>query len=202
MFIIGIAGGTGSGKTTVVKQIIDELPKGEVGVISQDAYYNNLSHLSKKERNKVNFDHPKSIDFDLLITHLIALKKEETIQQPVYSFALENRTAETVLTTPKKVMIIEGILILSNPRIRELLDLKIFVHADSDERLIRRLQRDIEERGHDLKKVLYRYQNTVKPMHKQFIEPSKAYADIIVPNTTYNTIAVSTIRSIIKEKLS
>ncbi|MEM1338163.1 MAG: uridine kinase [Bacteroidota bacterium] len=201
MLIIGIAGGTGCGKTTVVQQIIEQLPQGEVAVISQDSYYKDLSHLTKKERGQVNFDHPNSIDFELLIQHLQAIKSGKTIEIPVYSFVEETRLSETTTTVPKKVIIVEGILVLSNPKLRELFDIKIYVHADSDERLIRRLQRDIKERGHDLEKVLYRYQNAVKPMHNEFIEPSKEYADIIIPNNNYNTVAVDMVRIIINEKL-
>ena len=201
MLIIGIAGGTGSGKTTVVNQIVEELPENEVGVISQDSYYNDLSDLSKEERGLVNFDHPNSIDFDLLISHLQLLRKGETIQKPIYSFVEETRLDETITVHPRKVMIVEGILVLSNPKLREMFDIKIFVHADSDERLIRRLQRDIRERGHDLEKVLFRYQNAVKPMHEQFIEPSKEFADLIIPNNHYNTVAVDMVRTIINDKL-
>ncbi|GAA3783133.1 MULTISPECIES: uridine kinase [Corallibacter] len=201
MLIIGIAGGTGCGKTTVVNQILDQLPEGEVGVISQDSYYKDTSHLSFDERVKINFDHPRSIDFELIETHLKALKKGETIQQPVYSFVKHNRTGDTILTHPRKVMIVEGILILSHPEIRDLFDIKIFVHADSDERLIRRLKRDISERGRDLDEVLSRYQNTLKPMHQQFIEPMKEYADIIIPNNKYNTVAVDIVKTIINERL-
>ncbi len=202
MLIIGIAGGTGCGKTTVVNQIINELPEGEVGVISQDSYYNDLSHLSYKERVAINFDHPQAIDFKLLGEHLMQLKSGNAIQQPVYSFSEHNRTKDTLLTHPRKVMIVEGILIMTNPKIREMFDIKIFVHADSDERLIRRLKRDINERGRDLDEVLNRYQVTLKPMHDQFIEPTKEYADIIIPNNKYNTVAVDIVRTIITEKLS
>ena len=173
MLIIGIAGGTGCGKTTVVNQILDQLPEGEVGVISQDSYYTDTSHLSYEERTKINFDHPRSIDFELLETHLKELKNGNTIEQPVYSFVKHNRTGDTLKTHPRKVMIVEGILILTNPELREMFDIKIFVHADSDERLIRRLKRDISERGRDLDEVLNRYQTTLKPMHEQFIEPMK-----------------------------
>ena len=201
MLIIGTAGGTGCGKTTVVKQIVDELPENEVVVISQDSYYNDLSHMTKEERSKVNFDHPNSIDFELLMQHLNALRAGNTIEIPVYSFVEETRLDKTVTTAPKKVILVEGILVLSNPELRKLFDIKIYVHADSDERLIRRLQRDIKERGHDLEKVLHRYQTAVKPMHNQFIEPSKEFADIIIPNNHYNTVAVDMVRTIIIEKL-
>lgn len=201
MLIIGIAGGTGCGKTTVVNQILNELPEGEVGVISQDSYYKDTSHLTYEERGNINFDHPRSIDFDLLTKHLKALKKGKPVHQPVYSFVKHNRTGDTILTHPRKVMIVEGILILTNPELRAMFDIKIFVHADTDERLIRRLKRDISERGRDLNEVLSRYQNTLKPMHDQFIEPMKEYADIIIPNNKYNTVAIDIVKTIINEKL-
>jgi len=202
MLIIGIAGGTGSGKTTVVHQIMNELPGTEVGVISQDSYYKETTNLSFDERALINFDHPRAIDFDLLVEHLKALKAGETIDQPVYSFIQHNRTDDTVSTHPRKVMIVEGILILTNPELRELFDIKIYVHADSDERLIRRLKRDISERGRDIDEVLTRYQNTLKPMHEQFIEPSKGFADIIIPNDKYNTVAIDVVRAVINQRIS
>ncbi|KXN99954.1 uridine kinase [Aequorivita aquimaris] len=202
MLIIGIAGGTGSGKTTVVDQIVAELPADEVCVISQDSYYHDTSHLSFEERTKINFDHPKAIDFDLLVGHLKELREGNSFEQPVYSFVEHNRTGETITTFPKKVIIVEGILILAHPDIREMFDIKIFVHADSDERLIRRLKRDIATRGRDLEEVLNRYQTTLKPMHQQFIEPTKEFADIIIPTNKYNTVAVNVIRSIIHQKIS
>ena len=202
MLIIGIAGGTGCGKTTVVDQITGDLPPNEVCILSQDSYYRDLSHLSFEERCNVNFDHPAAIDFELLESHLTHLKKGESVQQPVYSFKTHNRTTETILTEPRKVMIVEGILIMSHPAIRDLFDIKIFVHADSDERLIRRLKRDISERGRDLAEVLDRYQSTLKPMHDEFIEPTKEFADIIIPNNRYNTVAVDIVRTIIADKLS
>ena len=201
MLIIGIGGGTGSGKTTVVNQILSELQEGEVQVISQDSYYQDTSHLTFEERCKINFDHPKSIDFELLESHLKSLREGENVNQPVYSFKTHNRTGDTTLTEPKKVVIVEGILILSNTQLRTLFDIKIFVHADSDERLMRRLKRDIAERGRDLDEVLERYQTTLKPMHDQFIEPMKAYADIIIPNNHFNTVAVNVVKSIINEQL-
>ena len=202
MLLIGIAGGTGSGKTTVVNQIVNELPTNIVGVISQDSYYKDLLHMTKEERSNVNFDHPNAIDFSLLIAHLKQLKENKAIQKPSYSFVDETRLEETVLIEPRKVIILEGILVLSNPKIRELLDIKIFVQADSDERLIRRLQRDIKERGHTIEKVLHRYRTAVKPMHNQFIEPSKEFADIIIPNNNYNTVAINVVKTIINEKLN
>ena len=201
MLVIGIAGGTGSGKTTVVNQIIQELPEGEVCVISQDSYYKDTCHLPFDERTKINFDHPKAIDFDLLVAHLKELKKGNAIEQPIYSFIEHNRTKETITMHPKKVIIVEGILILTHTDIRELFDIKLYVYADSDERFIRRLRRDMSERGRDLDEVINRYQNTLKPMHQQFIEPTKEFADIIIPNNRYNTVAVDLIRKIINQKL-
>jgi len=202
MLIIGIAGGTGCGKTTVVNQIIKELPKNEVGLIAQDSYYKDLSELPLKKRKETNFDHPSAIDFKLLHVHLKRLKQGESVEQPVYSFLECNRTKDTLLTKPKKVMLVEGILILSDPEIRKMFDVKIFVDADSDERLIRRLKRDILERGWSLEDTLNSYQNTLKPMHNLFIEPTKEYADIIIPNNRHNTVAVTIVKAIINEKLS
>tara|TARA_B110000503_G_C7148867_1_gene414237 strand:- start:2076 stop:2687 length:612 start_codon:yes stop_codon:yes gene_type:complete len=201
MLIIGIAGGTGSGKTTVVHQIMNELPDTEVGIITQDSYYRETSNLTYEERSNINFDHPRAIDFELLIDHLKKLKKNQIIEQPVYSFLTHNRTNDTVITHPRKVMIVEGILILTNPELRDLFDIKIFVHADSDERLIRRLKRDITERGRGINEVLNRYQTTLKPMHQQFIEPSKVFADIIIPYDKYNTVAVDVVRAVINQRI-
>ena len=201
MLIIGIAGGTGSGKTTVVNQILSELPKNEVVVISQDSYYRENNNMSYEERSNINFDHPKSIDFELLIKHLKALRKGETIAQPVYSFVTHNRIQETVETKPSQVIIVEGILIFNSKELLDLFDIKVYVYADADERLIRRIKRDVAERGRDVKEVLERYQKTLKPMHEQFIEPTKRYADIIIPNDRYNTVAVEVVRDVIKNKL-
>ena len=201
MLIIGIAGGTGSGKTTVVHQIMNELPETEVGIISQDSYYKQNVGMSYEERSNINCDHPRAIDFELLVQHLKDLKADKTIEQPVYSFVTHNRTDDTVITHPRKVMIVEGILILSNPELRDMFDVKVFVHAESDERLIRRLKRDIAERGRDMEEVLNRYQTTLKPMHQQFIEPTKAFADIIIPNDKYNTVAIDVVRAVINQRL-
>lgn len=202
MLIIGIAGGTGSGKTTVVTNILRNLNAEDVLVISQDNYYKDHNDLSFEEREKINFDHPRSIDFDLLTEHVKQLKDGEMIEQPVYSFITHSRKDETIITHPKNVIIVEGILVLTNPELRELFDVKIFVHADSDERLIRRIRRDIQERGRDLDEVLTRYQKTLKPMHEQFIEPSKSHADIIVPNMKKkNEVAIKLLSTLIKDKL-
>ncbi len=202
MLIIGIAGGTGSGKTTVVSQIIEELKNEDVAVISQDSYYQDTTNLSLEERVKINFDHPKSIDFDLLVSHLRELKSGNSIEEPVYSFKEHNRTGETVTIQPKKVIIVEGILILTHADIRDMFDIKIYVHADSDERLIRRLKRDINDRGRNLDEVLWRYQTTLKPMHQQFIEPTKEFADIIIPTNRYNNVAIDIVQTIIKDRLA
>lgn len=202
MLIIGIAGGTGSGKTTVVQQIMNELPSEEVGIISQDSYYRQTSGLSYEDRAKINFDHPNAIDFELMAEHLAALKAGNAIEQPVYSFITHNRTSDTVITHPRKVMIVEGILILGDAKLRDMFDIKIFVYADPDERLIRRLRRDIAERGRDMEEVLNRYKNTLKPMHEQFIEPTKAHADIIIPHDRYNTVAIDVVRAVIHQRLA
>ncbi len=201
MLVIGIAGGTGSGKTTVVNQIINDLPGDEVTILSQDSYYKKNVGMTYEERSKINFDHPRAIDFDLLIEHLKELKKGNMIEQPIYSFARHNRTEDTILTHPKKVIIIEGILIFTNKELRDLMDIKLYIYADSDERLIRRLRRDITERGRDINEVLQRYQDTLKPMHEQFIEPTKNYADIIIPHDKYNTVAIDIVRTVINERL-
>ena len=200
--IIGIAGGTGSGKTTVVNKILKELNSNNVLVISQDNYYRDHPELSFDERIKINFDHPRSIDFELLTEHVKLLKSGQNISQPVYSFITHDRTGETLQTQSRDVIIVEGILVLTYPELRDLFDLKIFVHADPDERLIRRIQRDIQERGRDLPEVLDRYRNTLKPMHEQFIEPSKNHADIIVPNMKkQNDPAVRVLATLIKDKI-
>ena len=200
IFVIGIAGGTGSGKTTVVNQIINELTD-EVCVISQDSYYRKTDELSYEERRKINFDHPRAIDFELLVEHLTALKNEQVVEQPVYSFVSHNRTEDTVKTHPKKVIIVEGILIFNSKNLRDLCDIKVFVHADADERLIRRVRRDIKERGRDVNEVLGRYQDTLKPMHQQFIEPTKNYADIIIPGGGHNKVAINIVRTVINNRL-
>ncbi|KAF1857494.1 hypothetical protein Lal_00042813 [Lupinus albus] len=186
----GIAGGTGSGKTTVVNNILQQLNAEGVNVLSQDNYYHDNHHLSLQEREALNYDHPKSIDFELLTKHVKALKNGENIEQPLYSFVTHSRTGDYVTVEPKNVLIVEGILVLTNPELLKEFDLKVFVHADSDERLIRRIKRDTQERGRDLHEVLHRYQTTLKPMHQEFIEPSKNEADLIVPNMRRNSVAI------------
>lgn len=181
MTIIGIAGGTGSGKTTVVKKIVEALPPHYVSVVPLDSYYNDTSHMTEEERHAINFDHPDAFDWKLLIKQVNQLRKGEAIEQPTYSYILCNRLSETVHVEPKPVIIIEGIMTLLNKKLRDMMDLKIFVDADSDERLIRNIQRDIVERSRDVKAVVDRYLDVLKPMHEQFIEPTKRYADIIIP---------------------
>lgn len=201
MIIIGIAGGTGSGKTTVVNKILSVIPKGHVAVLGQDSYYKDNGHLSFEERQKINYDHPRSIDFDLLVKHLNELKAGNKIEEPIYSYINHSREKDYKVVHPKDVIIVEGILVFTNEELRELCDIKIFVHADADERLIRRIRRDITERGRDIDEVLNRYETMLKPMHNQFIEPTMKYADIIVPIGGENHVAIDVIASMIKDKL-
>ncbi|MBN1339855.1 MAG: uridine kinase [Bacteroidales bacterium] len=202
MLIIGIAGGSGSGKSTVVKKIIQCLPPDSVSVLSQDAYYRNNGHLMPEERAKINFDHPSSIEFRLLVDHLDLLRNGQTIGMPIYSYLTCARAKETIPVEPRKVIIVEGILILTNPRLRKKLDIKVFVDADDDDRLMRIIYRDIEERGRSFREVLEHYSRFVKPMHLLFIEPNKRYADIIIPEGGKNVIAIDILTSRIKEKLN
>ena len=181
MTIIGIAGGTGSGKTTVVKKIVEALPPHYVAVVPLDSYYNDTTEMTEEERHAINFDHPDAFDWKLLIKQVNELRKGNAIEQPTYSYIKCNRLPETIHVEPKPVIIIEGIMTLLNKKLREMMDLKIFVDADSDERLIRNIQRDIMERGRDVKMVVDRYLEVLKPMHEQFIEPTKRYADVIIP---------------------
>lgn len=181
MLIIGIAGGTGSGKTTVVNRIVECIPPGEVVVIPQDSYYRDSSHIPMEQRQNINFDHPSSIEFELLVDHVSRLKSGLDINQPIYSYLTCTRSTETIPIAPRNVVIIEGILIFTDPNLRDLMDIKVFVDADADDRLSRVICRDIVERGRSVNMVLERYEKTVKPMHLQFIEPTKRYADIIVP---------------------
>jgi uridine kinase len=202
MLVIGIAGGTGSGKTTVVRKIMEKLPADEVAILSQDSYYRDNGHLPQEERQKINFDHPDAIEFDLLVEHLQLLKATQAIEQPVYSYLSCLRSKETIEVAPTKVVIVEGILVLTNYELRNLMDLKVFVDAEADDRLMRVIQRDIEERGRTVGKVLSRYQKTVKPMHLQFIEPCKKYADLIVPQGGENHVAINILTQFIQRNLS
>ena len=201
MLIIGIAGGSGSGKTTVVNKIVNDLDASRVTVICQDNYYNDNKDLTLEERRKINFDHPNAIEFPLLIKHLRELKEGRAIEMPTYSFVESTRMAETIHVGPHDVIIVEGILVLTIPELRDLMDIKVFVDADADDRLARRILRDVAERGRVLSNVLNHYENTVKPMHLQFIEPSKRYADLIVPQGGSNEIAIDVLRHFIKRKI-
>ena len=201
MLIIGIAGGSGSGKTTVVNKIIQDIPKDSVSIISQDSYYFDNGHLSAKERAEINFDHPSSIEFDLLIKHIDMLKQGFSIPMPIYSYVSCARSDETIPVLPKKVIIVEGILILTNEALRERMSIKVYVDADADDRLMRISWRDIEERGRTFQKVLKHYETYVKPMHLQFIEPTKRYADIIVPQGGENHVAIDILSAKIKSML-
>ncbi len=188
--IIGIAGGTGSGKTTLVKKLNDVLGD-EVVALTHDYYYKAYDHLELKDRKRLNFDHPNLFDTDMLINDLTALKDGKSIERPIYSFAEYTRMKETVRVDPKKVIIIEGILIFENKELRDLLDIKVYVDTDADVRIIRRILRDVKERGRDLDSVISQYLNTVKIMHEEFVEPSKKHADIIIPEGGHNEVACS-----------
>jgi uridine kinase len=202
MIVIGIAGGTGSGKTTVVNKIATSLPQENVTILPQDAYYKDNSQLSFEERKKINYDHPISIDFDLLLNHISELKKGNNVNQPIYSYTTHSRSEDYKVVHPKKILIVEGILAFTNEELRNHCDIKIFVHTDADERLIRRIRRDITERGRDVQEVLTRYEKTLKPMHNQFIEPTMKYADMIIPIGGENKVAIDILVSMIKEKIS
>ena len=203
MLVIGIAGGSGSGKTTVVKAITEQLHDKRVVVIPQDAYYKDSSDLSDEEKRNHNFDHPDAIDWELLCKQLAELKKGKAIEQPVYSYISCSRSkTETVKVEPADVIIIEGILIFTCKRLREQMDIKIFVDADDDDRLMRVMARDISERGKDVHWVIERYSRTVKPMYLQFIEPSKRYADIIIPQGGHNKVAIDVITATVEKALS
>ncbi len=193
MTIIGIAGGTGSGKTTVVRKIVEALPPHCVAVVPMDSYYNDTSDLTEEERRQINFDHPDAFDWKLLHKQIGQLRKGEAIEQPTYSYIISNRLKETVHVEPKPVIIIEGIMTLVDRKLRSLMDLKIFVDTDSDERLIRNILRDVVERGRTVDMVLNRYMEVLKPMHEQFIEPTKKYADIIIPQGGENKKGINII---------
>ncbi|MDE5838502.1 MAG: uridine kinase [Paramuribaculum sp.] len=201
MLVIGIAGGTGSGKTTVVNKIISSLPAGEVAVLPQDSYYRDLSALPMEERTKVNFDEPASIEWELLVKHLNELKAGKTIQMPTYSYLTCTRQAETIKVSPRDVVIVEGILVLTDPVLRNMLDVKVFVDADADERLIRVISRDCVERGRTPQAVIDRYQDVLKPMHSMYIEPTKRFADLIVPQGGANTVAINLLVDYIEARL-
>ena len=201
MFIIGIAGGTGSGKTTVVRKLLERLPKGEVVVIPQDSYYKDSSHVPAEERQNINFDHPDAFEWPLLAKHIEQLKKGQAVEQPIYDYITSSRLQETVHVEPKEIIIVEGIMALRDYHLRQQMDLKIFVDADADDRLIRVAKRDIVERGRTIEAVMERYQRVLKPMHEQFIETCKRYADVIIPQGGHNNAAINMLVKFIKQEL-
>lgn len=201
MLVIGIAGGTGSGKTTVVRKIIESLPQGEVAVMPQDCYYNDNAHIPLEERLKMNYDEPAAIEWPLLCHHLKQLKEGKTIEMPTYDFLTCARLKETITVEPREVVVVEGILVLTDKPLRDMLDVKVFVDADADERLIRVISRDCIERGRTPQMVIDRYQETLKPMHELYIEPSKRYADLIVPQGGNNLVAIKLLTDYIRSLL-
>ncbi|WP_298073914.1 uridine kinase [uncultured Bacteroides sp.] len=201
MLIIGIAGGTGSGKTTVVKKIIESLPASEVVLLPQDSYYKDSSHVPVEERQYINFDHPDAFEWSLLSKHVAMLREGKSIEQPTYSYLTCSRLPETIHIEPHNVIIIEGILALCDKKLRNMMDLKVFVDADPDERLIRVIQRDMVERGRTAEAVMERYIRVLKPMHQQFIEPCKRYADLIVPEGGNNQVAIDILTMYIKQHI-
>ena len=202
MIIIGIAGGTGSGKTTVVKKIVEALPAGEVSVLPQDSYYRDNSDLPLEERLKLNFDEPAAIEFELLVNQLKDLKAGKPVEQPIYSYLTCTRSKETIPIQPRDVIIVEGILILCDEELRNMMDMKVFVDADADDRLIRVINRDIIERGRTVEMVIDRYEKVLKPMHLQHIEPTKRYADLIIPQGGNNLVAIDILTNFIAHKLN
>ena len=198
---IGITGGTGSGKSTIAKEIYRQFGEDCIAMIEQDSYYKDQSHLSMEDRVKTNYDHPNAFDNNLLVSHLESLLNGHSIQKPSYDFSIHNRIEDTTKVEPKEIVIVEGILILEDPRIRELLDIKIYVDTDADVRIIRRMVRDINERGRTMESVINQYLNVVKPMHNQFTEPAKKFADIIIPEGGHNKVAIDIIVAKIKEVL-
>ena len=202
MLIIGIAGGTGSGKPPVVRKIIQSLPEGEVTVIPQDSYYRDNSNLPLEERLKLNFDEPAAIEFELLVNQLKDLKAGKPVEQPIYSYLTCTRSKETIPIQPRDVIIVEGILILCDEELRNMMDMKVFVDADADDRLIRVINRDIIERGRTVEMVIDRYEKVLKPMHLQHIEPTKRYADLIIPQGRNNLVAIDILTNFLAHKLN
>ncbi len=196
--VIGVAGGSGSGKTTVVRRIVESLGDDQVTVLEHDRYYRDRSDLRLEERAALNYDHPDSLETDLMVRHLEALRRGEPVDVPVYDFARYARLAAVETARPKRAIIVEGILIFTDAALRRLLDVKVFVDADDDIRFIRRLRRDVSDRGRTMDSVIEQYQNTVKPMHLEFVEPSKRYADIIVPQGGHNTVAIGMLLTLIR----
>lgn len=202
MMIIGIAGGTGSGKSTVSKSIERELGTENVVLISQDSYYVNQPHLSFEERAKQNYDHPEAFEDSLLLEHLLQLRNGQPIQVPVYDFAQHLRTNQSILVKPRPVVIVEGLMVLAEPQLRQIFDIKVYVDTDADTRILRRIHRDMDQRGRSLESICNQYLNTVKPMHEAFVEPLKRYADVIIPEGGHNTVALSLLVSKIERYLN
>lgn len=201
MIIIGIAGGTGSGKTTVVKRISKYFSENDVAILPLDAYYKDNGHIPIEERREINFDHPNSIEYELIIKHIKELKKGNTVQCPIYSYISCTRSEDTIPIKPAHVLIVEGILSLTNAPLRQLMDVKLFVDCEADLRLMRVINRDTKERGRDADTVMNRYLETVRPMHDQFIEPTKHYADVIVPKGGHNKVAINMVINFIEKAL-
>lgn len=203
IIVIGIAGGTGSGKSTLIKKIKEEF-HDEITILSRDFYYKQHDDIPFEERKKLNYDHPNAFDTDLMIEHVRRLAAGETIERPVYDFTIHNRINETVLVRPAKVIVVEGILIFENKELLDLFDIKVFIDTDADVRIIRRILRDVNERGRTLESVVHQYLTTVKLMHEQFVEPSKKYADIIIPEGGFNRVALEMlnerIHALLKER--
>ena len=197
-FVIGVAGGSGSGKTTVVRRIVDSLGGEQVSLLEHDRYYRDRRDLRLEERAALNYDHPDSLETDLLVQHVNELRAGRAVEKPVYDFARHQREPETVTVHPRRAIIVEGILIFTDPALRRLLDVKVFVDADDDTRFIRRLQRDIAERGRTVSSVIEQYLGTVKPMHLDFVEPSKRYADVIIPLGGHNAVAIDMLLTLIR----
>jgi uridine kinase len=201
-FMVGVAGGSGSGKSTVARNLAQALHAESVAFIDMDAYYRNFEHLALAERRKINWDHPESFDWELLVDQLTRLSTGEAIEKPVYDFVTHTRSSQTVIVPAARVVVIDGILLFSDPRVRELCDVKVFVDADPDIRLIRRIRRDMNKRGRPLDEILEQYVTTVQPMHLQFVEPTKRYADLIIPRGGRNTVAVEMIVAKIQRQLT
>lgn len=201
-FILGIAGGSGSGKTTVTRKIVSALDSDSIILLDHDSYYRDQSHLPFEKRTAINYDHPDALDNDLLLEHLKQLRAFQPIEKPLYNFVSCTRSSETMRIEPKDIIILEGFLIFSDPRIRQMCDIKIYVDTDDDVRIIRRIERDLKERGRSLESIISQYFATVKPMHHQFVEPSKRFADIIIPYGGHNQIAIDMVLTQIKSKLN
>lgn len=199
--IIGICGGTGSGKTTIARSIVDAVGEGKVVLVEQDSYYRNLSDMPLDERHQANFDHPDSLDSDMLVNHILRLKQGLSIEMPLYDFATHTRSEKIEVIEPRPVVIVEGILIFAEPRVLDLLDVRVYVDTPDDIRLMRRLRRDITERGRTFERTLEQYERTIRPMHYEFVEPSKRHADIIIPEGAQTGVTVGVLCGLVREKL-